>query len=389
MKFHPNPNRDSMNYDVVIVRYTGEIGIKSRSTRKWMENILTNNISKKIEKEELKIKELTRENGRIYIFGDAPKTISKIVSNVFGVASTSPAIIVESNADEICKLSRQVAEEILDEGDSFRITTRRIGTHPFTSEDISIKAGAAILDQMSKKGVSVNLSNPDKTIFIEIRHENAYIFHEVIKGLGGMPSGTQGKIAIINSCNEFEGIAAFLMMKRGCEPVPIIFSTRPSLNDSSILEYPPLSILKRFYLNKVSVFLVPFKSILEELKRSIPKEFLLVFCKKMQFCISERLCTKFGMKGIVTGDLLKMPEEFKFYCFVDSNIRIPIYRPLISLDTRQLIKFKNLLGISTPIPNNDFCKDDVSIMILKQFSENICYEDLVNQAIERVIQKVI
>jgi thiamine biosynthesis protein ThiI len=331
MKFHPNPNCDSMKYDVVIVRHTGEIGIKSRSTRKWMENILTNSIRKKLEKEKLKIKEITRESGRIYIYGDVPKTISKIVSNVFGVASTSPAIIVESNIDEISKISRQVAEEILDEGDSFRITTRRIGTHPFTSEDISIKAGAEILDQMLKKSVSVNLSNPDKIIFIEIRHENAYIFYEVINGLGGMPSGTQGKIAIINSCSGFEGIAAFLMIKRGCEPVPIIFSTHSSLNDNNNLEYPLLSVLKRFYLSKISVFLVPFESILEDLKRSIPKKFLRIFYKKMQIHISERLCSKFGMKGIVTGDLLKMPEEFKFYCFVDSNIKIPIYRPLVLL----------------------------------------------------------
>ena len=172
------------------------------------------------------------------------------------------------------------------------------------------------------------------------------------------------KFAIIDSCNEFEGIAAFLMMKRGGEPVPIIFSTRSSLNDSKILEYPLLSILKRFYLNKIFVFLVPFKSILEELKRSIPKKFLHVFCKKMQLCITERLCTKFGIKGIVTGDLLKIPEEFKFYCFVDSNIRIPIYRPLISLDSKQLIKLKNLLSIFTPIPNNDFFKEDVSINLI-------------------------
>lgn len=378
-----------MNFDVVIVRHTGELGIKSRSTRKWMENILTNSIKKKLEKENLKIKEITREIGRIYIYGDAPKIISKIVSNVFGVVSTSPAIKIESKVDEICKISRQVAEEIMDVGDTFRVTTRRVGTHSFTSEDISIKAGAAILDQMSKKGVSVNLSNPDKIIFIEIRHENAYIYHEEVKGLGGMPLGTQGKIAIINSVNELVGVAAFLMMKRGCEPVPIIFCTRSSLNDSNIREYPLLSILQRFYLNEISVFFIPFKSILEELKRSIPRKFLHVFCKKLQLCISERLCTKFGMKGIVTGDLLKVPEELKSYYFVDSRIKIPIYRPLMSLDLRQLIKLKNLLDISTPIPNNDFCKDDVSLMILTQFSENIRYEELVNQAIERVAQKVI
>jgi thiamine biosynthesis protein ThiI len=378
-----------MNFDVVIVRYSGEIGIKSKQTRKWMENLLLNTIRKKTEAEKLKIKEITRETGRIYIYGETPKIISKIVLNVFGVASTSPAIIVESNIDEICTISRQVAEDILDVGDTFRVTTRRIGTHPFTSEDISVKVGAVILDKMSEKGVSVNLNNPDKIIFVEIRDENAYIFYEVIKGVGGMPSGTQGKLAIINSNNELEGVAAFLMMKRGCEPVPIIFSNNTSLNDSYIIEYPLVSILKRFYLNKISVFLVPFKSILEELKQSIPEKFLPIFCKKMQLNISERLCKMFGMKGIITGDLVQVPEEFKFNCFVDSNTKIPIYRPLMSLDSKQLIKLKKFLGISALIPNNDFCKDDVSVMNLKQISENKQYEELVNQAIENVIQKVI
>jgi len=111
-----------MNFDVVIVRHSGEIGIKGKQTRKWMETILTNNIRKKLEKEELNVKEIIQEKGRIYIYGQNLKTISEAVSNVFGVISTSPAIIVDSDIDKISNISRKVAEEILEAGDSFRIT---------------------------------------------------------------------------------------------------------------------------------------------------------------------------------------------------------------------------------------------------------------------------
>ncbi|MFX1518488.1 MAG: THUMP domain-containing protein [Promethearchaeota archaeon] len=379
-----------MNFDVVIVRYTGEIGIKGKQTRKWMENLLTNNIRKKLEKEELDIKEISRKGGRIYIYGKNPKVISETVSNVFGVASTSPAIIIDSDIEEICKTSRKVAEEILDAGDSFRITTRRVGTHPFTSEDISIKAGAAVLDQMSGKGVSVNLNNPDKQIFIEIRHEKAYIYHEVIRAIGGMPTGTQGKIAIILSCDELSWIAAFLMMKRGCEPVPIIFDIHNSLSNSDLPEkIPPLSVLKTFTSSKFPVFLVPFTIILEELKQLVPKESLYLFCRKLQFQIAKHLCKKFDIKGIVTGDLLDSPENSKIYSLVDTSVKLPIYRPLISLDAERLTKYKNLLKVSAHVPCPELCKDMVSLALIYQFSNKIRFDDMINRVIDTIKQKTV
>ena len=379
-----------MNFDVVIVRCSGEIGIKGKQTRKWMETILTKNIRKKLEKEELDVKEIIRKGGRIYIYGKNPKAISKTVSSVFGVVSTSPAIIVDSDVDEICKTSRKIAEEILDAGDSFRITTRRVGTHPFTSEDISVKAGAAGLDQMSGKGVSVNLNTPDKQIFIEIRHEMAYLYHEVISAVGGMPTGTQGKIAIIISCDELDWIAAFLIMKRGCEPVPIIFNIHNSLNSSDLPEkIPYLSALKTFIPSEFSVFLVPFTAILEELKQLIPKESLYLFCRKLQFQIAEHLCKQFDMKGIVTGDLLDSPEKSKIYSLVDTSVKIPIYRPLISLDAEGLTRYKKLLSISDSISCPNLCKDTGSIVFTNQFAETRSFDEMVNLSIERVKQKTI
>ena len=375
---------DLMNYDVVIVRYSGEIGIKGRQTRKWMEKILTDNIRKKLEKEKVNVKEIICESGRIYIYGENPKKISETVSNVFGVVSTSPAIIVDSDIDEICKTSRKVAEEVLDAGDSFRITTRRVGTHPYTSEDISIKAGSAVLDQMSEKGISVNLSNPDKQIFIEIRQDKAYIYYKVIKAVGGMPTGTQGKIAVIISCDELGWIAVFLMMKRGCEPVPIIFDTHPASNSNDLFKNPPISVLKTFSPSELSVFLIPFLKTLEELKPSFHNEFLYFFCKKLQFQIAEHLCKKFDMKGIVTGDLLDSPEKSKIYSLVDTSVKIPVYRPLMSLDAEKLTKYKNLLGISVNVSCPTLCKDTTISLAKINQTRKITFDKRINSIIEEM-----
>jgi len=179
-------------------------------------------------------------------------------------------------------------------------------------------------------------------------------------------------------------------MKRGCEPVPIIFNIPNSLKNSDLPEkIPHLSALKTFIPSEFSVFLLPFTAILEELKQLIPKESLYLFCRKLQFQIAEHFCKKFDMKGIVIGDLLDSPEKSKIYSLVDTNLKLPIYRPLISLDAERLTRYKNLLGISDGIFCPNFCTDTGSKVFTNQFSDTISFDEMVTRSIERVKQKTI
>ena len=66
------------------------------------------------------------------------------------------------------------------------------------------------------RGVKVNLSNPDRTFFIEVRSNKAYIFTSYIRCHAGLPLGSQGKVAAY--VNDDRGlVSAWLMMKRGCK----------------------------------------------------------------------------------------------------------------------------------------------------------------------------
>jgi len=77
---------------VIIVRY-GEIGLKSRQTRQIMEQRLVQNIKLAIDD-----KKVRRERGRIYVESGSPED-AVAVSRVFGVVSTSIALIASSDED--------------------------------------------------------------------------------------------------------------------------------------------------------------------------------------------------------------------------------------------------------------------------------------------------
>ena len=63
-------------------------------------------------------------------------------------------------------------------------------------------------------GSKVDLSNPDFELFVEVRGDETYIFHQIIQGLGGLPVGTQGRVISLISSGIDSPVATFLMMKR-------------------------------------------------------------------------------------------------------------------------------------------------------------------------------
>ena len=211
-----------MNYDVIIARY-GEIGIKSPKIRSRFERKLVKNIKATFECD------VERNQGRIYIHPeDFDEGIEKL-NRVFGVVSYSPAIFTKATYDDIdetlsCYTQNLMDENILDENTKFAIKCRRVGTHDFTSQEMAAHCGGIVRDVIL---APVDLTNPDLTIFVEIREDDAYIFHEKIRGPGGLPLGTQGKVVVLLSSGIDSPVAAYLMMKRGCEVIALHCNNDP------------------------------------------------------------------------------------------------------------------------------------------------------------------
>lgn len=196
---------------VLLVRYS-EIGLKSPPIRKAFEDTLRRNILDMLAADG--VEALVRfSDSRFYIESNDMAGCVAAMTRVFGVASVSPAQACSSDMEEIMEVAAEYSKGKIPKSGSFAVRARREGTHPYNSMELAKQVGSAVFN--ANPGVSVDLTNSDTTIYIEVRDNRAYVFHERIPGPGGLPMGTQGKVAALPG-GRAPNVAAWLMMKRGC-----------------------------------------------------------------------------------------------------------------------------------------------------------------------------
>lgn len=200
---------------VLLARF-GEIALKSRFVRRQLRDRLVANIQDLFAAEGVECV-TEADEARVYVHAGDLDRARSILTRVFGVVSISPA--AEGHAD-LNTLKRLAVEEAsrasLTSGMTFAVRPRRVGTHPFTSQDLAKELGGAILDAFP--GAKVNLTAPAAEIHVEVRENRGFVFHEVWQGPGGLPLGSQGRaLAVVDG--ESGMVAAWMAMKRGCRVV--------------------------------------------------------------------------------------------------------------------------------------------------------------------------
>jgi thiamine biosynthesis protein ThiI len=325
-----------ISQDVVLVRY-GEITLKDKWTRQNWERILAGNISNCIRNKGIEA-EITREEGRIFIHTPDPRA-GEIASQVFGVVSSSPAQSVGPDLSEISRAAVSIASGL--DFSSFAIRPRRSGGF-ISSEEIGRHVGEAV---RKATGKAVDLDNPDLEIFVEARKDRAYVFTKIWKGVGGLPLGSQGKMISLISGGIDSPVAAWLMMKRGCitsllhfDARPYADSLKPSLRSSEILA-------KWTSGRKINFIQVPISRGIEKIAAHHPRA-TCVLCRRLMYRIAAEIIRKEGALGLVTGYSLgqvasQTPENIMAE---QSDIDIPIYHPLISMDKTEIVELARKIG---------------------------------------------
>ena len=285
-----------------MVRY-GEIGLKAKATRQIFESKLINHIKTAFKKENIS-HQIKRLRGRIFINTDYIDKSIKILQKIFGITSVSPAMKTSSDINSMIKLAVDISYKNLTNKNSFALRVTRTGIHKYTSQDIAIKLGNEIVNVI---GASVNLTNPDFELNIEIRDESAYFFIEKIRGIGGLPYGSQGKIfSLIRSKNDI--LAAWYLLKRGCK---IVFGINDSSSQKHINKFS-----KIWYLN----------------------EPITVFNSKTDIKL---ITYKQGCKAVITGYKI---DDFLEIKKLKEKIQLPILTPLISMSKKEINEKKMEIG---------------------------------------------
>ncbi|MFQ5833786.1 MAG: tRNA uracil 4-sulfurtransferase ThiI [Candidatus Thorarchaeota archaeon] len=292
-------------YSAVLLRY-GEIGIKSKQTRRRMTDLLVKHIRSALREKQVKFSKVRKEYGRIFVESKDVDNAAKVASQVFGIVSASPVVVLPAQLETIIETGQAMASNSFEKGRSFAVGARRIGTHEFSSQDIREELGARILDGLPDLELRVDLTSPEQSIYVEVRDESAYLFTDTIQGVGGMPTGSQGKVVCALSSGFDSPIAAYRVMKRGCIPVFVNFDNAPYADDyCSELVVKQAQRLADFIHNfDVKLYIIPHGADLKEAVEHGPPKMTCVFCKRNMLRMAREIAIREDADAIVTGEII-------------------------------------------------------------------------------------
>ncbi|WP_428981701.1 tRNA uracil 4-sulfurtransferase ThiI [Methanothermobacter wolfeii] len=292
----------------------------------------------------------TVRNGRIFIYPDNMEEALEGLSKIFGLVSFSPAVTTETEFESIEDTLRRYTDELRSEGlintrTTFAVRCRRTGQHEFTSQEMAAFAGSVIL---KNTGASVDLGNPDMEIHIEVRDQETYIYHRVIPGPGGLPAGTQGKVVALLSGGIDSPVAAYLMMRRGCQVIALHMDntpfTSPEARDKTEKIAEKLAEYSAGVEFKFRTF--SYGEYLEKCRESGPERMTCVLCKLGMYTLAEMVAREEGALAIVDGSSLgqvasqTLPNLFA----TRMNVEMPVLSPLIGMDKVEIEDLARKIG---------------------------------------------
>ncbi|WP_135606044.1 tRNA uracil 4-sulfurtransferase ThiI [Methanococcoides sp. NM1] len=335
-------------YDVVIVRY-GELALKSPGVRNLYERVLVRNLEAMLKQENISFSRVFREWGRIFIESDDPAA-AKAAADVFGVVSASSAAKVEADIDVAAKVCADIGADLIKDGESFGIRARRSGKDGLSSTDIGRLCGDAVWGRLESLGKTpkVDLSDPDREIFVEMRQNRAYVFTDIVKGVGGLPLGTQGKMIVLMSGGIDSPVAAWLMMRRGVKIIPVYANNEPFAEESAHERARKcVEVLQRWSpADRIKMYDVPHGKNLDTFIKKCNEKNTCLLCKRTMYRMAYEIMKKEGADGIVTGSSIgQVASQTAANMHAEIyGLGIPLYHPLIGLDKTEIIDLARRIG---------------------------------------------
>jgi thiamine biosynthesis protein ThiI len=278
------------------------------------------------------------------------------LGNVFGIANFSRT---HSVRPEIAALEEAVVASLAGRSfSSFRITTKRsYKPFPMDSGAIDRALGAAV---QKATGVRVDLEQPEVEVFVEVLRDRILFSFERCAGAGGFPVGSSGRVMALLSGGIDSPVAAWRLMKRGCNVLAVHFHAYPLQDHTTIDKTTELARILTRYQFKTRLLLVPFGEAQQTIVASCPAPLRVVLYRRFMVRIAEALAIRQRARALVTGESLGQvaSQTLDNIAAIDEAAGIPVLRPLIGMDKDEITQQARRIGtfeVST-LPDQDCCQ---------------------------------
>lgn len=323
-----------------------ELALKWKN-RKNFENKLINSLENKIWKKINYIYEYWK-----LIITDNNDKIKNAISHTFWIANRAKCYIIPFKEEKLTNELIQIIINLIDKDLNlknityFKIETKR-SNKKFIPNSIEINKTLASKLINLYNNLKINLSNPEKTIFIEIWNKNIYLYFEKNNWLWWLPTGTSWKIISLLSGWIDSPVASWLLMKRWAEIIFLHWYTKKldsnNTNKNKILQL--VNILAK-YQWKAKIYFIDVSHITRQIVENIPPKRRMLIFKRSLVKLWNEIAKKENALAICSWDSLAQvaSQTLENINVIFSASEKPILTPLIWFDKLEIIQLSKKIG---------------------------------------------
>lgn len=277
---------------------------------------------------------------------------------VFGIAAVARAVPCEKTVDAIVEAARTYLADAFAVAKSFKVESKRADKmFPMNSIQLSQAVGGDLAELFPH--VAVDVHNPDLTVFVEIREKYAYVHTPSVPGAGGLPIGMGGVAVSLLSGGIDSPVSSYMIAKRGVKLEMVHFFSPPYTSDEAKEKVLSLAKLLVPWCGRLTVQIVPFTEIQEEIRRNCPEEFFTLIMRRFMMRISQRVADQVKAKALVTGENLGQvaSQTMEALRVTEDVVDLPVLRPLIGMDKEEIVRLSRKIGTfdTSILPYEDCC----------------------------------
>ncbi len=343
---------------VQIVIRSPEITLKGRNQGEFW-NRLRTNLRRKLDRRDIHWPIVSGRAKLLLEAGIAPSApeLHRALGAVFEVAGVDSFSVARRadrndlssggvlNRSAIEEIVVKMARECYEPEKSFALRVHRVDKRfPLISAEMESWLGDAVRARTSWS--RVDLDSPDRTFYVDVYGDALYFYPARLKGMGGLPVGTSGRVLSLLSGGIDSPVASYLLARRGAF-VDWFHMSATHVGERDFETSVPGRLaraLSRFSLES-RLFVVPYTHFDLALAGG-QTGYEPVLFRRFLFRIAEALARRIGVSALATGDSLAQVASQTLDNLVTTTkaVEILVLRPLVGMDKQQIMDLARRIG---------------------------------------------
>ena len=323
----------------IILLKQGEMVLKGANRYKF-EDLLLRNIRNAIET--LGKATVFSKQSTVFVDFEVENTDMKEAEDrlcrVFGAVGVTRAAVCDYEFGTMLSQAAEYLRPALTFAKTFKVVARRADkTYPKKSPEIAAELGGKLLAEFPN--LNVRMKDPEVTVFAEVREHRIFVHTDPKRGAGGLPCGIGGHGLLMLSGGLDSPVAGYMMARRGMKISAVHFESPPYTSERARQKVEKLAKLVSRYSGKMSVFVVQFTDIQEQIRRECKEDLFTLIMRRFMLRIACDIAKKAKAGAIITGESLGQvaSQTLEALTVTENAADMPVFRPCIGMDKQDIV----------------------------------------------------